>query len=240
MVFDPQDSAKIRLPYCTLGEMDADQGDIGLRDDILTRFIMPASQYLLNEIGQFIPTLETRLIAGNNKADLVIPPLLSLITVKNDESLLPGNVFLLLPTTRMWANGPYIKISLDPEITTGAYWVAEKNAVEISGTWGLWEQIVKIGATVKTTQLITDETLEVSDAGKVSPGILLLTQGEVEFVTGFSDPILGVTALGANCDNQAEVLTSFENANIYPGEIIRIDFELMKVLGKRPDRLNVV
>jgi len=239
MVFVPNDSAKIRQAYCTLAEMDADLGDLGLRPDILTRFILPASQYLQREIGQFIPTLEMRIIAGNSRAELVIPPLLSLITVKNDESLLPASVFILLPATRMWANGPYVRISLDPEVTSGAYWVPEKNAVEISGTWGLWEQVARTGATLTSNQAIDAETLEASDAGKVSPGMTLLIESEVQFVTGFGDPVAAVTALAATLDNQGETLTVASSANIFPGEIIRVDFEQMKVLDKKVGKLNV-
>jgi len=239
VTFTPVVSAKKRFAYCTLSEMAADLGDIGIRDDVLARFIIPATQYLLNEIGQFLPIYETRVFSGNSKADLVINPLLTLESVTNDTTPVLAGSYILEPTTRMWQYGPYVKISLDLQNATGAFWIPKKDAVQISGTWGLYEQIKTTGATIKTTQGAADATLEVSDAGKVSSGMLLLVESEMQFVTGFSDPAAAVTSLSVTCDNQTESLTVASTANIHVGEIIRIDFERMLVLDKTSTKINV-
>lgn len=239
MAFTAIEPAKIRMPYCTLDEMAADLGDIGLRDDILSRFILPASQYLLNEIGQFIPTFEVKLLTGNGKADLVIPPLLEISSAANNGHVVASDQYVLEPTTRMWKHGPYVKISLETGLIMGVYWLPIKNSVELVGLWGLWEQLAPSGTTVKTNQAIDAETLEVPNAGLISPGMVVLIENEMQFVSGTGSPAAAVTALNAACDNQTETLSVASSANLYAGEILRIDFEQMKVLDKKTGKASV-
>ena len=132
-----------------------------------------------------------------------------------------------------------VRLEARVHLVTGAIWLPYKDAVQITGVWGLYEQTVDSGATLGAAQAIDAGLLDVSDAGKISAGMVLLVQSEIQFVTGFSAPVAAVTDLTADCDNQTESLTVTDSTNIYPGEVIRIDFELMKVLDKRTGKLSV-
>jgi hypothetical protein len=69
---------------------------------------------------------------------------------------------------------------------------------------------------------------------------VLLIESEMQYVNGTGSPTAEVTALSAGCDNQTETLSVASSADLHPGEIIRVDFEQMKVLDKKTGKVNVL
>ena len=227
--------------FCAVSELVADSEAPGGDEARLYQAIRDASDFLQKEIGWFIPVTETRRLDGNGEARLDIPPLLELTTIINDDDTLTSSDYLLYPDNRHWPNGPYSWIVVDPDSTTLQVWLEEAGSVQITGKWGLYNRQVSTGAAVGTGgQDSSVETLLVDNGGKVSPGMLLLIESEQELVTGWDDPTEGVTTLGAALAASDETVTLSDGSLVNVGEIIRVEFERMKVLDKQSNTIAVV
>lgn len=240
VVYNPADSAVIRFAYCTLDELVRDLELSTANDDILERFIIPATQYVLREIGPFIPVYEQKLLQGSGGTRMSVPPLTTIVAISNDGVELSASDYQLGPSDRMWMYGPYIKIDCDLDTSTVAVWDSARDGVQLTAAFSLWEQTAKTGATLAVTLDNDDETLVASDGSKLSPGAVLLLDSEMLFVTGSDEPSAAVTSLAADCAAGDNVLTVASAASINIGEVIRVDFEDFKVLRKSGNRLNVV
>ena len=220
--------------YSTLAELYSDLDLEGSRDEASAfGYLRSASEWIEQRLGNFIPYTETRRIDGNGQKSLFLDvPLLSATpTVTNDGTTLAATDFLLYPRDRHWPNGPYTRITVDPDASGLAVWLRERDAVTIAGKWGKYDESVSLGITVEnaTQQAAADAVLVVSNGGSISPGMVLLIESEQELVTGYSGTGTdsALTVNGAHANNVDVILLS--GATINPGEVIRIVNEQMYV-----------
>ena len=221
--------------YCTvedlIGDMEAPGGEVAR----LYQAIRDTSDYLQKEIGWFIPVLETLKMRGSGNTLLRVPPITSVSSIVNDDDTLSASDYFLrgLETSRpFWANGPYIQIEVDPDSSLISAWCdSEPDSVQIIANHGMYERSAALTATVADTtqQSASQATLKVSDGSQVSPGMVLKLGDEQELVTGYSDPSAAVTTLNGAVAAADEEITVTNSALVNVGEIIRADFEQMKV-----------
>jgi hypothetical protein len=207
-------------------------------DDTLTRFILPASQYIAQEIGSFLPVLETVKVFSDDD-ELLTPPILRLTgNLDNDGTTVESTDVYLRATQkndrRAWPYGPYFRI--DPLELASVAWADE---VSIPAAWGLYERVEALGVTLSAEQSATAETLTVADGGKLSPGMMLKIGDEMQFVRETGAPTAAVTTLGAAMDASEEEITLASGALVKVGEIIRVDFERLKVLDIAGNKVYV-
>lgn len=207
----------------------------------LYQSIRDASDFLQKEIGWFIPVTMTRKFNGLGKSILYVPALLSVTSIVNDDDTLVSADYILQPDSRHWDNGPYTWLTVGPDATSLCVWRDEDDGVQVSGQWGMYSRVVLLGATVQdtTSQSNSQSTLKVSDGGKVSPGMLLLIGSEQELVTGWGDPTASVTTLNGAVAISDDVITLTNGALVNVGEVIRVDFEQMRVKDKRTHQVYV-
>jgi hypothetical protein len=228
--------------FCTVNDLVADKQAPGVDEARMFQAIKDASDWVQKDIGWFLPVTMTNYFTGVGSGKLIIPPsLLAIISIKNDGVTLSTNDYLLKPDHGYWANGPFGKIEVK---TNGSLsrWSMEQDGVEIAGRWGKYERSTLSGATVQddTQQNDSQLMLKVSDGGKVSPGMVLLIGDEQESVTGWSDPTTNVTLLNGAIGTNDEIVTVDSGALVNSNEIMRIDFEQMKVRDKRSNQLSVI
>jgi hypothetical protein len=217
--------ATFARPYASLLDVLDDLELDGVKShDKLWRFINAASQFI-DKRGKFVPVTETRTYTGSGCVTQWIEPLLALASITLDGMLLMSDEYVLLPHNKHWEHGPYTSI----ELTRGGLWPdAFPSGVVIAGQWGLYSDRVALAATA--TQTADAETIVVSRAPDVSPGVILDVGGEQEIITGYDDPLeLGATLAGA-IDDATDVLTLNASDQVERGEIIRCGFEQMRVL----------
>lgn len=198
------------------------------------RKIRAASEWIEGEIGTFIPITATRSFDGNGKRHLFLdPPLLSVTSITHDGDTLAASDYLLYPRDRHWEDGPYTRISIDPDASGISVWKRELDVVSIVGEWGRYDKSEATGATVQDNPLSDSATtLEVDDASLVTPGESLLIEDEQILVTGYSgsgtDTAKNLAAdVGANDGS----LTLETGHGLNAGEILRINSEQFYVSG---------
>lgn len=194
-----------------------------------------ASSFLSKEIGWFIPVTQTTKMRGSGKAHLYpYPPVLALTgSIVDDATTLVQNTDYFF-ARNMWANGPYLGIELLTDGAISKWCDDDPDSVQIPCRAGLYERSESISATVQDNpQSDSQTTLKVDDGGRVSPGMCLLIGGEQELVTGWGDPTENITTLNGAVTSTQDVITLTSVAGIFIGEIIRVDFEQMRVKDKR-------
>jgi hypothetical protein len=213
--------------YCTLAELMADLNLHGARDEArMVQKIRAASRFIEGEIGQFIPSTETKKIyPAMSGSELLTPPILAAITVQNYDTTLGSSDFRLHPGAPMWVNGPYSGIVLENE----GDWDSDGN--DITARWGMYELSEAVGLS-GTLAAAGTATLAVTDGSKLSPGMALLMESEQLLVTGTNSTATDSTAdLAVSVDGSSEsVLTLTDGTKVAIGEVIKVDFEQMKVL----------
>lgn len=217
---------------CTVRELIDDLGQTGLSESALMSKIAAASQAIEQTIGQFIPTVETRYFAGTGKypQELWVPPLLAVtsITLPELSITLTTADYILKPDGRHWKNGPYSWIVINDDSTQLFYWSCEQDDTVIAGKWGLYDNPVDLGINI-TSANTTDTSLTVTDGSKCGPGMVLLVESEQMAVTGTGAATTTTATLnGAIDDGQEEIVLS-NGALVNVDEILKVDFEQMKV-----------
>lgn len=225
--------------FCTVEELMADSDDNGGDPVNLMKHIRAASQVILQEIGGFIPVTQIVRLDGNGKTRLFVPPLLAIISIVNDDDTLVSTDYLLRPNKRMWTNGPYTNIDVDPDAVNLSNWLQEKDSVVITGRWGLFEKSEDSGATIGASQSAVSLSLLVSDGSKLSPGMVILIGSEQQLVTGFGEISASATTLSEDIDLVEEEINVANGTLIFVGETIRCGFEQMKVLDINGNTLYV-
>lgn len=228
--------------FCTVSDLTADVTSNGVDEARMLQAIREACDHLQKEIGWFIPVTATRYFqAPEEVATLFVPPLLSVTTIANDADTLSAADYLTKPDGGHWAYGPYTRLVADPDSTLLYSWSDLVNGVTVTGTWGLYARTKSIGATVADTtqQSDTQTTLKLSSGAVVSPGMVLLIGSEQELVTGWEDPTTNATTLSANIAATDESFAVASGAALNVGEIIRVDFEQMKIRDKKSNTLSV-
>lgn len=224
-----------RQCYCTIDELVKDsENAAGLAVDVLTRFILPASKYILGEIGAFLPVAETRKRTGKETDVLFVPPLLSVTSITNDQTSLSASDYQLLGSLEsdqpFWPDGPYGVLRIDPLGTNTAPWSCVKNGVAVNGHWGLYERAEATGATLAALQSSGAAAVVVGDGSLLSPGMLLKIESEWQFVKGYGAPTASVTTLSSALDASSEIIAVASGAALKVGELIQAEFEKMLVL----------
>ena len=218
--------------YCTVRDLISDAQAPIADEARLFQAIREACDYIQKEIGWFVPVTLTRgFQAPESVVDLFVPPLLEVSTLTNETDTLSSVDYIAKPDGGHWSNGPYTKLTADPDSALLSDWSDEVDGVSITGKWGLYNRTALLSATVAdTTQQSSSQlTLKLSSAGVVSPGMVLLIGSEQQWVTGWGDPTTSVTALNGAITNTDEILTVDDASLVQVGEIIRIDFEQMLV-----------
>ena len=227
--------------FCTVSDLIADKQAPGVDEARMFQAIREASDFLQKEIGWFIPVTLTRKFNGRGFESLLVPPLLSVATLVDNDTSLDSTEYLLKPDDGFWTNGPYSKLVVSPDAEQLLGWCDEENGVEITGKWGLYLRSGLIGATVQDTTQQSDSqtTLKVSDGSRVSPGMTLLIGTEQEAVTGWGSPTTGVTTLNGAVAAADETIVLTNGALVEIGEVIRVDFEQMKIKDKNSHTCEV-
>lgn len=225
--------------FCTLEQITQDLENVaGLPGDVLGRFILPASAYLQREIGAFIPTLETLRFTGNPAATtkLKLPPLLRVTgSIVNDEDTLVSADYVLRANENSsapaWPNGPYLRIDVDPDAENISTWCTELESISIPAAWGLYEATEATGTQLNGAQSSASVTsLTVDNGAKLSPGMVLKVEDELQFVSAYGAVTSAVTTLASGIDASQEEISLTDGTKVNIGEIIKVGFEKKKVL----------
>lgn len=222
--------------FCSVSDVVADTKSPGVDEARIYQAIREASDFLQKEIGWFIPVTLTRNYNGRGHLDLHLDKgLLSVTTLVNDGTTLSTTDYIKKPDDGHWPNGPYTKLTVDPDAANLSAWVDEEDGVNLTGKFGLFDRSASTSATVAdtTSQSDSQTTLKVSSGANISPGMVLLIGSEQELVTGWSTPTASVTTVTEPVTATADTLTLANAALVSIGEIIRIDFEQMKITDIR-------
>jgi hypothetical protein len=225
--------------FVCVNDLIEDQQSAGASEARWYQAIRDASDFLQKEIGTFIPITATRKMNGRGNLQIFTDPLLSITSIVNDGTTLSPSDYILQPYKRHWESGPYSSILRAPDASNLSAWDDEDNGVVLNATWGLYDRSGATGATVASDQSDSASTLAVSNGGKVSPGMVLLIGSEQQLVTGWGSPTSTVSQLSAAMTASDQTL-SVDNGSLFSiGEIIRCEFEQMKVRDIRTNQLAV-
>jgi hypothetical protein len=225
--------------YCTIAEVIAELETGGAQPDesVLMRAVRHASDFIDRRIGAFIPFTETRWFDGNGERDLFIDPCLAVTAITDDGDAVTNTQYRLYPLNRHWPGGPYTRLGIDEDATELGYWTFQRRAVSVAGRWGKYEESIATGAT--TTQADgTTTSLLASSGANISPGAVLLVESEQELVEATG----AATDSTANCEAITAAGEDFicsDGSLLNTGEILKVEFEQMKLLDKAANRLYV-
>jgi len=234
--------------YCCLSELVDALEQAGVKSwreaDALDK-IKAASQWIDRKLGHFIPVTDARYFDGNGHIDLYIDPVLAVTALSLDGTAILSTQYILYgngPAEPRWENGPYTRITVHPDATQMSVWWKEDKNILLTGRYGKWEQSVVSGATVaNTTEISASGTsLVVSDGSKIGLGMVLLIGTEQPLVTATEAPTDSTANLGEALDSSEEEIDVNNAALVNTGEIIRVDFEQMKIIDKKTNTLLVV
>lgn len=218
--------------YCTVAELLDDLEVEGVRNVKIERIydkLKAASRWIENNIGNFIPKLETRYFDGSGDTEIIIDPLLEATAITVDDETLTLTDALFYPLNALWAYGPYMRVKIDPDSTSLYYFPKIAKTVAIAGSWGMFERSAVTGATV-ASQTNVATTLVVDNGSGISPGEVLLIEDEQQLVTGIGSPTDSTANSAEALDLDEDELTVTDGTKVNVGEIIRVDFEQMLVL----------
>jgi hypothetical protein len=235
--------------FCSVADLVADMQTPGGDEALLYQKCRDASDYLVKEIGEFIPITDTKHVDGNQKTKLPIPPFTTISSVVNYKTNVSITTdYTTQPEFRKWPYGPFTWLEVVPNGKI-FYWGTgflegswfDTKAIAISGHRGLYERSQDSGANVGAgNQDNVQVTLPVDNGGNVSPGMILLIDTEQELVTSWAAPIDSTTTLnGAIANPTIQTFTLTDGTKVNIGEIIRLDFEQMKVLDKQGNSIYV-
>jgi len=221
--------------YCTIEDVKGFGAD---KPGDLLDFVRSASQWIETNIGNFTPIVGTKRFDGTGDIDLTVDPILSVTSITDDGDSLDTTDYLLYPRNKWYDNGPYTRIRIDPDALTLNAWTWEEDIVAIVGSWGLYSETEDTGAT--TTQADNSTAaMVVDDASKIYPGAVLLVETEQEFVTGYGSATDSNVNLAEALDASEEDITTGDGTAFNIGEIIKIDFEQMRILDIQGNDLYV-
>lgn len=228
--------------YCSLAEIVADLGLTGVKDEAQgLRVIKAASQYFDQRGGQFIPHTEQRTFNGGGGVDLWIDPLITATAITVYEGDTPYTLtsadYLYNPSNRWWANGPHTRLEVDLDGLIGAWFNGQQNVL-ITGRWGLYEKTRLTGATV-ASQTDTSTTLTVDNGAALSPGMIVLIGTEQEAIEATGAATDSAVNTSGALDNSQEEIAVSNSALLSIGEVIKVDFEQMRVIDIQSNTLLV-
>lgn len=190
-----------------------------------------ASDWIARKRGDFIPVTETKHYTGRGGLILFVEPTLAVTTLVNDGTTLSSSDYLLSPLNRHWRKGPYTRIEVDPDASGLGAWAVGRDEIVITGRHGLYEDSETTGASVaNTTQIAEDGTsLLVGNGSLISPGMTLLIESEQLLVTATGSSTSVAPTLAEDLDVSEEQVTLSTGSGLNAGEVIRIDYEDMRI-----------
>lgn len=214
--------------YCSIDEVVG----WGVKsENELLGFVRSASEFIERKIGAFIPETESRRFDGFGGVDLWVGELLAVTSILDDADTLQASDYLLYPRQRLWDNGPYDRITLDPDATTIGAWSLEEDIIVVTGRWGLYEQSEATGATVQDDPLSDSATsLLANNGSKIRPGKVLLVDAEQLLVTATAAATASTATLNGALDANSEEVAVSDGSQLNIGEIAKVEFEKMLVL----------
>lgn len=230
----PAGPVKYAQVFCSVADL-ADAQAPGVNEAGIYQRIREASDYLKKKLGWFIPVAMTRTLHGHGSKKLFVPPLLWITSIVDyNGGTLEAADYIALPGAGFWPNGPYSRLVVAPLASHLGAWADREDGVQIAGGWGKYNLSKNTGALIKDAgqQAAGATSLTVDNGAQISPGMVLLIEDEQELVTGWGSPIDSTADLdGAVAASDVEIkLTDASKVNV--GEIMRVDFEQMKVLDR--------
>jgi hypothetical protein len=222
-------------PYASVLDVIDDLEIDGIKSHAnLLRDIYAASM-LIDRRGHFVPVTKTCQIDGTGTPTLWIDPLLDVTALTLDGVALGASDYVLLPQSRAWEHGPYTSIEL---VNLGIWPNQTHNEVSITGQWGLYNDTLDLGVTAAQNTNAT--SLVVSAAPDLSPGVIVLLGNEQEVLLDYAAPISLNTSLNTAIDDVTQTVTLNTANTVIRGEIVRVEFEQMRVLDVDNKNLLVV
>lgn len=224
----------IYQPFCAISEIEDDLNLLGSeRESSLYEKIEAASSFLEKEIGWALPVLDTYKFNGRGECKLILPPILSVVSVVNNGITLSAADYVLSSGNDdrpHYANGPYSELHI-PYGSSISYWINRVNGVEVTGYWGLYSNVKRLVPTLEGSQAIDATVLNVDNGGGVSPGMILKIESEAEMVESLNNtPTTAITTITeAIADEFTQNITFANGALMHVGEVIRIGLERMKI-----------
>jgi hypothetical protein len=235
--------------YCSVNEIVEDLGEIGLSEARILSKIVAASQWLEQSLGVVLPIIDTRSFpmveqgqamsyympgyygqnvnpwGGSPDKMLLVSPLLSVTSVISAGAALSvGTDFILWPDNAHWIRGPYSAL----QIGNTKAWSTKAQDNVVSGKYGLYDEAVSLD--ISTSQAVGENYLTVVNGSLVSPGMVLKIEDEWELVTSTGADTSSNSMLNLALDDRTEEISVDDDLNFNLGELIKADFELMRVL----------
>ncbi len=223
--------------YCTMAQIISDLTLPGIKNeaDFMRDILIPSSQFIEQQVGQFLPRWEAIKFSACGATELLVPPLLSITSLTSDGNVLTeGTSYVLKPFERHWCNGPYSRICL---YQYGYFSVAPEGVV-LNGKWGFYDETRDLAMTVSAATS-TGTSLAVPDGSKCSPGMVLLVEAEQMLVEATGAATDSTADLSGALDDQAEEFAVTDGTKIKTGEVIKVDFEYMRVLDVQANQVLV-
>ncbi len=220
--------------YCTLAELIDDLDNEGVKawkEATVLEKIRAASVFIESVMGNFIPITEAKRFDGPGGIDLEVPALLAVTSIVDDTLSLLSTDYLLYPRSRLWANGPYCRITIDPDAPSLSVWSVDDDIIAVTGRWGYYEESKATGATASQADT-TGTSLVVDNAANISPGAVLLIESEQELVEAIGAATDSTANLAEDLDTSEEEIDLNDAALVSVGEILKVDFEQMRLLDK--------
>jgi hypothetical protein len=213
--------------YCTESEVIADLSLQGTESQLYGR-IQTASQYILQNVGVFVPIWESRTYYGDTRLDdLQVEPLLSIDTLTVNDATQSSDDWDLNPPNKYWRNGPYTRLYSE---------VIAWDETVISGSWGLFNLSESIG--INGTQSTTSETtITVANGAKLSPGMCIKLGSEQELAISTGSGTLCTSTVNETLTASDEEINITTGSEINEGEVIQIETEDIYVRKVRTNTL---
>lgn len=229
--------------YCTLAEVLNDLNLPGVRNEAQLMGFIRAASAVIDKRGKFTPVQETHYYDGTEALDLYVAEVLTIstLTLTNGQTvytLVAGEDYVAYPRARWWPNGPYTRLEVSLESVQIGQWLWGQSNVALTGLHGLYLESRTTGATVGS-QNDSSTDLVVSNGAAISPGAVLLIESEQELVEGTGTPTDSTANTAEALDNSEEEVDVNDASVVNVGEIIRVEFEQMKVLDKLNNTLLV-
>lgn len=213
--------------YCTLQELADDLADAGNEANLYS-YIQAASKHIQRAIGNFIPITEARVFGAERGLDLWVDPLLAITTITSDAVTVSD--YLLFPRSKLWDNGPYVRIHQD-----GSW---SDDDVDITGKWGLYEETEALGITGSQAAADTAD-IALTDGSKLAVGMVILIESEQEMITSMGSPTLATSQTSGTSTAAAVELGVDNGAEFKAGETIRIGTEDIFIQAIATNTLSV-
>lgn len=226
--------------YCTILDVVDALGEPGVKSErAVFRYVQAAADEIDRTIGIFVPVTATKTYDGQGRRDLFIDPCLAVTAVTNDGDSITSTQYDLYPLTRHWENGPYTRLGVDPDATELQVWKHEREAVAITGRWGSYEDTEATGAT--TTQAdATTASIVLDNAAYISPGMVLLVESEQQYITATGAVSDSTADTAEAVDAIEEEIDVSDGTKVNVGEVIKIDYEQMFVIGVNGNTVQVI